>query len=106
VAVATVVAAKKVAAVEAAAEVAVAKKAAVVDAVDEQTVDRGRSNEKKITHHDFVENSHGCDPYVGLRSSRLAFSASGQNRCGRHFAGKTKRIRYTATGGRQPCSGG
>ena len=33
------VAAKKVAAVEAAAEVAVAKKAAVVDAVDEQTVD-------------------------------------------------------------------
>jgi hypothetical protein len=37
--VATVVAAKKVEAVEAAAEVAVAKKAAVEDAVDEQTVD-------------------------------------------------------------------
>jgi hypothetical protein len=39
VAVATVVAAKKVEAGEAAAEVAAAKKAAEVDAVDEQTVD-------------------------------------------------------------------
>jgi hypothetical protein len=39
VAVATVVAAKKVAVVEAAAEVEAAKKAAVEDAVDEQTVD-------------------------------------------------------------------
>jgi hypothetical protein len=39
VAVATVVAAKKPAAVAAAAEVAVAKKPAVEDAVDEQTVD-------------------------------------------------------------------
>ena len=80
---AAVVAAKKAA-------VVAAKKAAVVDAVDEQTVDRGRSNEKKIKHHDFVENSHGCDPYVGLRSSRLAFSASDQNRCGRDTQVKQK----------------
>jgi hypothetical protein len=66
------------AAVGAAKKVAVgAAKKAVEDAVDEQTVDRGRSNEKKIKHHDFVENSSVCDPYVGLRSSRHAFSASG-----------------------------
>jgi hypothetical protein len=65
------------AAVGAAKKVAAAAKKAAEDAVDEQTVDRGRSNEKKIKHHDFVENSSVCDPYVGLRSSRHAFSASG-----------------------------
>src|SRR4030095_6110974 len=88
------------------AAVAAAAAAAVEDARDKQTVDGGRSNEKKIKHHDFVENSRFCDPYVGFRSFRLAFSAGGQNRCGRDSAGKTKRIRYTATGGRRPCSGG
>jgi hypothetical protein len=76
VAVATVVAAKA-AAVAAAGAVAAAKAAAVEDASDKQTIDGGRPNEKKIKHHDFVENSRFCDPYVGLRSSRLAFSASG-----------------------------
>src|SRR6476659_8228638 len=101
-----VVAAKEAAvAAKKAVVVAVAKKAEE-DAVDEQTLDGGRSHEKKIKHHDFVENSRFCDPYVGFRSFRLAFSAGGQNRCGRDTAGKTKRIRYTATGGRQPCSGG
>ena len=79
---------------------AVAAKAAVAaDARDKQTVHGGRSYEKKIKHHEFVENSRFCDPYLGFRSSRFAFSARGQNRCGRGTAGKTKSIRYTATGG-------
>ena len=68
--------AKKAVAVVAAEAVAVAEAVVVEDARDKQTANGGRSNEKKIKHHELVENSRFCDPYFGLRSSCFAFSAA------------------------------
>jgi hypothetical protein len=83
---------KKAVAVAAAAGAVAVKAAVVAGARDKQTANGGRSYEKKIKHHEFVENSRFCDPYLGLRSSRFALSAGGQDRCGRDTTGKTKRI--------------
>jgi hypothetical protein len=74
---AAVAAPKKAVAVAAAAGAVAVKAAVVADAKDKQAADGGRSYEKKIKHHEFVENSRFCDPYFGVRSCCFAFSAGG-----------------------------